>query len=115
MKNFETLKDIKKMAITITNAVQVRYPQFNKTEVLTIDFSKLVDRTYNVNNGTIAFVSDGKLYVIPYMKPVMDILLENNFIQNYMYVPFSNWDYPVLQSIRWNDLKRTAKECVECA
>lgn len=111
MKKFETLAQLKEAAIILTHPIKVKWPQFGKEEILTIDTSNLVDRTYAMNNGTLAFFSDGALYVIPYSKQFMDILLENGFTQRGMYVPFSNWDYPVAWESKWNELKRIAKEC----
>ena len=108
IKNLETLKE---NAITITHPIKVRFPQFNKEEILSIDCSTLVNNTYETNNGTVAFVSDGTLYVIPYMKQVMDILLENGFTCKNRYVPFSKCDYPVAWESKWNELKRLAKAC----
>ena len=111
MKKFETLAQIKEAAITITHPIKVHWPLHNKDEIISIDHSQLVDKTYETNNGTVAFVSDGALYVIPWMKQVMDILRENGFTNRGMYVPFSNGEYPVAWQSKWNDLKRIAKEC----
>jgi len=111
MKKFETLAQLKEAAIVITHPIKVHWPQHNKDEFLSIDKSVLIDRTYETNNGTLAFFSDDALYVIPYSKQFMDILLENGFTRRCMYVPFSNWDYPVAWESKWNDLKRIAKEC----
>lgn len=110
MKNFETLEQIKEAAICINHPIKVRYPQWNKEEFVSIDKSTLADKTYETNNSTVAFVCDDSLYVIPYMKPVMDILVRNGFTQRCMYVPFSNGDYPINWQSKWNDLKGVARE-----
>ena len=111
MKTIKTLTELKETAIAITHPIKVRWPQFSKDETLTVDTSELVENTYNMNNGIISFFTDGKLHVIPYAKLFMDILRENGFTSRGMYVPFSNWDYPVSWESKWNDLKRIAKEC----
>ena len=111
MKKIETLTQLKNAAIVLTHPIKVRWPQFNKEEILTIDTTDLVNNTYNTNNGTLAFFTDGALYVIPWCKMFAEILVENGFTRRGMYVPFSNWDYPVAWESKWNDLKRTAKEC----
>lgn len=111
MKKIETLTELKNAAIVLTHPIKVKWPQFNKEEILTIDTTNLVDKTYETNNGTVAFFTDGALYVIPFSNKFMDILRENGFTRKGMYVPFSNWDYPVAWESEWNDLKRIAKEC----
>ena len=106
-QNFDQLKE---MAIAIKHPISIRWPQYKSTDVLTIKFDSLIDKTYSMNNNVVAFACDGILYVIPYIKQVMDILLSNNFTRHSMYVPFSNWDYPIACESKWNDLKRLAKE-----
>lgn len=111
MKTIKTLAKLKETAIAITHPIKVRWPQFSKDETLTVDTSELIENTYNTNNGIIAFFTDGKLHVIPYAEQFMEVLVENGFTRRGMYVPFSNWDYPVAFESKWNDLKRIAKEC----
>ncbi len=111
MKTIKTLTELKETAIAITHPIKVRWPQLNQEEILTVDASNLVESTYNTNNGIISFFTDGTLHVIPYTKQFMDILQENGFTSRGMYVPFSNWDYPVAFESKWNELKRIAKEC----
>lgn len=111
MKNVTTLAELKGKAIAIKHPVKVCWPQHGgKEELLVPKLDMSLEKGYESNNGTIAFVSDQMLYVIPYMRKVMQILDESGFTRKSMYVPFSNWDYPVAEKFAWEALKRTAEE-----
>ncbi len=104
MKNINELREL---AVKVTSNMEIFWPQANKTERYTP--SLLKEGTYNTNNGVIAFVSNNNLYVIPYSSDSMKVLLDNAFIQEHMYVPFSNWDYPVAEKSKWSNLLSSAK------
>lgn len=105
-----TLAELKDIAIAITHPTKVCWPQFSKNETILPVSDYSFEKCYDSNNSTIAFVSDYILYVIPSMRIVRNILVENGFTRKSMYVPFSNWDYPVEQQVRWETLRQFAHE-----
>lgn len=63
-----------------------------------------------MNNATVCVVNHDEVFVIPYMKEVMEVLQNNGFTEKHFYVPFSNWDYPKFEQKAWEDLRREAEE-----
>lgn len=107
-----SVEHVKKVAIAINRPLTRYWPQFNRSETLhpisTEDGYKMEESFY-MNNGVIAFVSDGVLYVIPYMHKVMGLLYDCGFTRRSLYVPFSNWDYPVELKAQWDALNEVAQ------
>lgn len=42
--------------------------------------------------------------MIPDLKGTQKTLSENGYAKTYFYVPFSNWDYPVVYKEKWENL-----------
>lgn len=111
MKTMTTMCELKAKAIALNAPIKVCWPQRgDKQETLNPDYvaNSILEHSYAINNGTIAFVDEAVLYVIPYFRKAMSILQDNGFIAKNFYVPFSNWDYPVMKKARWEELKNEA-------
>lgn len=113
MKTINTLEELKKVAFAITKPTLVRWDQHNAEETLKPMVSQTLaslENCYDSNNSVITFVSESVQYVIPYTRVVAQILRNAGFINKSIYVPFSNWDYPVYEKERWVALWQSAKE-----
>ena len=87
----------------VKNGTKVRFPQFNKDEVLNLKVEN--DKVYNVNNSVIVYIEDGKIYSLPYTIEAIRELQNNGFTNNgNLYVPFSNWDYPLHDTKTWENV-----------
>lgn len=98
-------------SIAIRDSILVRNVIKNKTEVLTIDFSKLTDKTYEVCSNTVAFVSDEVLYVIPLIKGIITLLEDEGYTHELMNVPFTGFTYPASEKERkkWDWLTQISR------
>ena len=68
------------------------------------------EKVYSSNNGTIAIIVDGTLYVTPSTRKAVRILDEENFVEKYFYVPFSNGDFPKREQYTWQELRTKANK-----
>lgn len=105
MKKVNNMRELKEFAFGITEATEVVYPQFGKKDVVNPIEKGRLENKYCVNNGIMSFVSEGIMYVVPYTEKALQILLKENFQCDGVYVPFSNWDYPVKELKKWEDIK----------
>ena len=100
-------------SLQVYNGMIVVWQQYKKEERIYLDDVATLNGSYASNNGTLAFVTDGKFYVTPSTRRAYTAL--SGFSQKHFYVPFSNGDYPKSELNRWNQLramrKREAKEC----
>ena len=111
MKKINNMSDLEKKAIKVINGMLVVWPQSNTTESLEImGMVPTFNGCYAVNNETVCVVNHDEVFVIPYMKEVMEVLQNNGFTEKHFYVPFSNWDYPKFEQKAWEDLRREAEE-----
>lgn len=101
-----TFEDLIKEAISIESSIRTYWPQNKENEVYTFSYDPAFEHCYESNNGTIAFVHEGKQYVVPYTRAIMSILHGSGFRNKSMYVPFSNWDYPADQKMKWDALRK---------
>lgn len=109
-KMAKTMEQIKKeLSVRTYAGMMVVFPQFQKEESLNLDWAPKFNGCYAVNNSTVALVSDGELFVTPYTADIMDALNEAGFHEEYFYVPFSNWDYPKFEKVKWDELTARAK------
>lgn len=91
MKKINNMSDLEKKAIKVINGMLVVWPQSNKTERLEImGMVPTLNGCYAVNNATVCVVNHDEVFVIPYMKEVMEVLQNNGFTEKHFYVPFSN-------------------------
>lgn len=101
------LREIKERAIQVKDGMEVFWPQLTKSGQ--INLKKLHPEKnrgkYAYNNSVIAFVDEeDSLYVIPSLAGVRQGLEAAGYVCDYFYVPFSNWDYPVQEQKKWEDL-----------
>ena len=115
MKEITTLEKLKEVAIAIKEDLTIYLPELNEEKELkpqTNSTLKKLEKGYRVGNGTITFVSENVQYAIPYMRQVIEILVENGFKQKYMIkVPFSKSKYPTESKEQWEELIKMAEEC----
>ena len=101
------------MALTISAPIAIVHPTRHRVELLSINFSRLTDKTYNVNGGIAAFVENSKLFVTPFIEGIEEFLEDEGFTHSEnLCVPFSDgFSYPHEEWRRrlWQDLKRLAK------
>lgn len=101
------MSGLKDYSIFIEDGMQTFFPQWQETKTLPISsfIGNITPKSYSYNNGVIAFVDEDKdFYVIPNFKGTQKILVEEGYKKDHFYVPFSNWDYPVACSERWEYL-----------
>lgn len=99
------IKELKLKAIHVEDGMETYFPQFSKRETLKISELQLIPKTYSYNNSVVAFVDeDGCLFVIPDFKGTQKFLIEEGYKKAYFYVPFSNWNYPVICKDYWESL-----------
>lgn len=111
MKKINNMSDLEKKAIKVIDGMLVVWPQSNTIESLEImGMVPTFNGCYAVNNATVCVVNHDEVFVIPYMKEVMEVLQNNGFTEKHFYVPFSNWDYPKFEQKAWEDLRREAEE-----
>ncbi len=105
MANYTT-KELINDSICVYNGMVTVWPQYQKEESISCFDVATFNGCYASNNGTLAFVTDDKLYVTPSTRRAYTALA--GFIQKYFYVPFSNgeeiMDYPL--KMRWEAIKR---------
>ena len=101
-----------KNSIHVTNATAVIWPQFGdkETTVNVTNHRTQYNGAYSINNGVICFVVDHEVYVTPYTRGAMETIEEAGLTQKYFYVPFSNWDYPKYERMKWEHLNEEAEE-----
>lgn len=105
MKKFENINEVKREAIECRNGMLVSWPIYSKFEHLNLSYIKPeLDKNFDMNNGTVAFVDNGALYVIPSMGNLISVLNEAGFEKSGMYVPFSNGNFPVQYKDKWKHL-----------
>lgn len=107
-----TLAELKKNSIRVTSETIAVWPQYgNEERVVLPDFEpELFYAQYSINNGVLAFIDGSGFYVTPYTAEAEGILGYNNFRYSSFYVPFSNWDYPRDEYVRWEELLEKARE-----
>ena len=77
-----------------------------------LDLSNLVLRfngCYAANNSAICFVYDNEIFITPYTRSTLCLLLSAGFHRSYFYVPFSNGNYPKFEQSKWNQLLEEAR------
>lgn len=114
MKEITTLEKLKEVAIAVKEDYTIYLSELNKERMLkpqTNSTLKKLEKGYKVTNGTIAFVSGNVQYAIPYMRQIIEILIENGFKQKYMIkVPLSKTNYPIELKEQWEALIKMVQE-----
>ena len=104
-------KLLEEYSLKISEETIAYYPQFGEEE--TLDFSEIVSKfngRYAVNNSTICFIIEGEAYVTPYTRGMISIIEDIGLKQADFYAPFSNWDYPLNEKDKWEDLRKKAEK-----
>ena len=123
LKNFKNIDEIKKEAIVFYPGQQLVTGIYNNSDIQWVDrlindprfeFSKWtieedfirdLEGTYNANNSTLAFVDEGRLYVIPRMLNAEEVVAKK-FRQVNFFVPLSNGEKPIsYERYRWRHLQ----------
>ncbi len=110
MKTTLAVEELKKRSFVIDHPMMIYWPQRHEQVIFKSEYDLDCENGYDTNNGTVAFCTDGTLYVCPYVMGTMKALLEGGFSRKSMYVPFSNGDYPVKGKEYWEQLKKEADE-----
>ena len=110
----EDLKDIKSLvefAFPIKNPIKFgrEYDGEGIFDPAKLTFY-LNDNTYFFANEYISFIYKGSLYVMPFLNQAIDILEKAGFKHRFMYVPFSQGEYPLENVEKWNEIKKIANE-----
>ena len=90
-----TLEKLKEMSIAIDGTIVAYRPTENQKILFNPSVEPQMEHCYCSNSGIVAFVTDGMMYVIPFMASVMNVLNSEGFERKPMYVPFSNDEYPI--------------------
>lgn len=116
----QNLKQLKRNSIHARTGMPVRWP--NQKRPGSLDVNKIVrgkesEHKFAQNNGIIAYVCDGKLYVTPYTHDAVLTLEEAGFVRtSNLYVPFSNGDLPQEGALnKWEHLIRRAHQANQAA
>ncbi len=107
------MERILKKAIEIDKPIKVFWPQYGKEEIFNPERyckNQGLQHSYSTNNGTIAYIENERVFVLPYTRKAMKELKELSFAPKGFYVPFSNWDYPVKEKRQWDELLELSKE-----
>ena len=102
-----TIEEFKEKAVVVTIGMETFFPQFKLREKLFLTGlePEKFKKKYSYNNSVVAFVDEeGTFYVIPDLQGLQKVLKENGYTRDYFYVPFSNWDYPVMYENKWRKL-----------
>ncbi|MBQ2660549.1 hypothetical protein IJF93_00510 [Candidatus Saccharibacteria bacterium] len=71
------------------------------------------EHCYSIHNAVIAFVVDGKMYVMIYDASRLDVLRYYGFREREFFVPFSHKDYPADE--RYKEKWKTERAAAEAA
>ena len=52
---------------------------------------------------------DNEIFITPYTRSTLCLLLSAGFHRSYFYVPFSNGNYPKFEQAKWNQLLEEAR------
>lgn len=109
MKKYANVEEIRRNAIEVKDGMMVYWPQEQTTEPLALgEIPFKFERKFDMNNGILSFVLEGKVYVIPEMWGAYATLQSEGFRKSYFYVPFSNGDYPLAYEAQW---KKFLEDC----
>lgn len=90
--------------------VTIVWPHLPREEDL--DMSEIAlefNGAYCTNNSTICFVVDHEVFVTPYTDKAISAIKRAGLVRRDFYVPFSNWDYPREEKVKWERLRKAAR------
>lgn len=115
------LDELKKASLSITGPIALYIDRdYLDPEERTGTFDPTPDLEevhfcYNKVRGVIAFVDEDIMYVIPYCEKVEKIIKSSGYkLDSYLKVPFIYDDTPLLESEKWENLKRWAESERSC-
>lgn len=103
-------------ALRVYDGLAVIRPQKVNEEDYLIGIQELCSKfngRYATNNSTVAFVSEGEMYVAPYTRSLIIALIKAGFLRENFYVPFSNGDLPQYEWNQWESLRDSAHQSYE--
>lgn len=111
MKKYNNIMELRNAAVEVWTGLQISWPMYNKAEPLSLgDIPEKFEHKYAWNNGTIAFVDEGRVFVIPVMWNVHHLLLDEGFRIESFYVPFSSGNFPLQYKAKWEALRAEQKQ-----
>lgn len=110
-----TLESLKENSVRVYSGMITFSPQFSQEETLNV--SEIVPKfpgCFAMNNSTVAFIDAGDFFVTPFTRTVLRSLRAAGFREEHFFVPFSNWDYPKSEQVKWTSLRKRAQDsCIE--
>ena len=112
MTKMKAIDEIRNKAVKLYEGMVVVKPQlFTQTYISLKDVNPTAkDRVYATNNSTIVFAYNECIFVVPYTRTAVEILKGAGLKEDYLMVPFSNWDYPMYEKTKWEFLRIKARE-----
>lgn len=112
MTKMKAIDEIRNKAVRLYEGMVVVRPQlFAQTYISLKDVNPAEkDRVYAINNSTIVFSYNEGIFVMPYTRTTVEILKGAGLKEDYLMVPFSNWDYPMYEKTKWELLRVKARE-----
>ena len=108
---YTSIENLMKDSVKVYDGMVAVWPQYGTEEEVNFDCATFNgEKVYSSNNGTLAFIIDGTLYVTPSTRNARRVLDEENFVEKYFYVPFSNWDFPKRERYIWQELRTRADQ-----
>lgn len=96
----KTLEDIMDVSFIVTRkGISWTWP--GQKKIGTLKMGNTLDRfkgkkVYNDYKGTLAFICNGKMYILKVTKEAVKILEENGFTRAFFHIPTASGDGPVL-------------------
>ena len=110
-KNYETIKELVKNSIEITEKMEVFNLEEQTTETLSSNLINHREKEFSIKRNEMAFTVDGSLYVTPYSRAAKKLLEKEGFEEKSFYVPFSDGTIPKKDALFWSHLcQKVAKQ-----
>ena len=107
----DKLKELKERSVEAINGVTVAmHSRYKIMSRIVMEEILKFNGCYAMNNSTVCFICEDRIFVTPYTRNVLRILQDAGFREEYFYVPFSNGDFPVNEEIKWAHLREMAKQ-----
>lgn len=109
MAYINNMEELKEKAIHVYERMVCDFPHYTvpQRHSITLENLDLEPLTFAYHSSVIGFVDEHKeLFVIPNLKGIQKLLIQNGYRKAYFFVPFSDWSYPVIYKEKWRDLWR---------
>ncbi len=119
------IQELKKNSINVSDPTVVccvQYEEFDedkssnrlysvKEEIIDMSrIGRMFNGCYATKDLRICYVVNKEVFVTPYTREAMDIIRKAGLVESSFYVPFSNYDYPKYEEVKWYYLLRLASE-----